>query len=147
MRHQGNHAVGIVYFKHVVRLYIGRFGYAKRDGELIFLRFYKFSSVGSLNKAELPVTNKNTLMKTIVLLFASNIFMTFAWYGHLRNMQHKPLVLAVLVSWGWLFEYALQVPANRIGYQTFSLGQLKIMQEIITMIVLPGSPFGIWTDR
>jgi len=82
-------------------------------------------------------------MKTIVLLFASNIFMTFAWYGHLRNMQHKPLVLAVLVSWGVaFFEYALQVPANRIGYQTFSLGQLKIMQEIITMIVFAG--FAFW---
>lgn len=82
-------------------------------------------------------------MKTIVLLFASNIFMTFAWYGHLRNMQHKPLVLAVLVSWGVaFFEYALQVPANRIGYQTFSLGQLKIMQEIITMIVFAG--FAVW---
>jgi uncharacterized protein (DUF486 family) len=82
-------------------------------------------------------------MKTIVLLFASNIFMTFAWYGHLRNMQHKPLILAVLVSWGLaLFEYALQVPANRIGYQTFSLGQLKIMQEIITMIVFAG--FAVW---
>jgi uncharacterized protein len=82
-------------------------------------------------------------MKTVVLLFASNIFMTFAWYGHLRNMQHKPLILAVLVSWGVaFFEYALQVPANRIGYQTFSLGQLKIMQEIITMIVFAG--FAVW---
>jgi len=82
-------------------------------------------------------------MKTVVLLFASNIFMTFAWYGHLRNMQHKPLILAVLVSWGVaFFEYALQVPANRIGYQTFSLGQLKIMQEIITMIVFAG--FAFW---
>lgn len=82
-------------------------------------------------------------MKTIVLLFASNIFMTFAWYGHLRNMHHKPLILAVLVSWGVaFFEYALQVPANRIGYQTFSLGQLKIMQEIITMVVFAG--FAFW---
>lgn len=82
-------------------------------------------------------------MKTVVLLFASNIFMTFAWYGHLRNMQHKTLILAVLVSWGVaFFEYALQVPANRIGYQTFSLGQLKIMQEIITMIVFAG--FAVW---
>jgi len=62
-------------------------------------------------------------MKTVVLLLASNIFMTYAWYGHLKNMQHKPLVLAVLVSWGVaFFEYVLQVPANRIGYQTFSLG-------------------------
>lgn len=82
-------------------------------------------------------------MKTVVLLLASNIFMTYAWYGHLKNMQHKPLVLAVLVSWGVaFFEYAIQVPANRIGYQTFSLGQLKIMQEIITMIVFAG--FAVW---
>lgn len=69
--------------------------------------------------------------------------MTYAWYGHLKNMQHKPLVQAVLVSWGVaFFEYAIQVPANRIGYQTFSLGQLKIMQEIITMIVFAG--FAVW---
>ncbi len=82
-------------------------------------------------------------MKTILLLLASNIFMTFAWYGHLKNMQHKPLVMAVLVSWGLaFFEYALQVPANRIGYHIFSLGQLKIIQEIITMIVFAG--FAYW---
>jgi uncharacterized protein (DUF486 family) len=82
-------------------------------------------------------------MRTILLLFASNVFMTFAWYGHLKNMQHKPLVVAILVSWGLaFFEYALQVPANRIGYQTFNLGQLKIIQEIITMIVFAG--FAFW---
>ena len=78
-------------------------------------------------------------MKTILLLLASNIFMTFAWYGHLKNMQHKPLYLAILVSWGLaFFEYLLQVPANRLGYQSFSLGQLKIIQEIITMMVFAG---------
>lgn len=75
-------------------------------------------------------------MKTILLLFGSNIFMTFAWYGHLKNLSHKPLIIAILVSWGIaFFEYTLQVPANRIGYQIFTLGQLKIIQEIITMIV------------
>ena len=75
-------------------------------------------------------------MKTILLLIGSNCFMTFAWYGHLKNMNNKPLIIAILVSWGIaFFEYLLQVPANRIGYQTFSLGQLKIIQEIITMCV------------
>lgn len=75
-------------------------------------------------------------MKTVLLLFGSNIFMTFAWYGHLKNLKDKPLYIAILVSWGIaLFEYILQVPANRIGSKIFSLGQLKITQEIITMIV------------
>jgi uncharacterized protein (DUF486 family) len=82
-------------------------------------------------------------MKTILLLCGSNIFMTFAWYGHLKTMTHKPLVLAILASWGLaFFEYALQVPANRIGYQTFTLGQLKIIQEIITMAVF--AVFAYW---
>src|ERR1700676_4272773 len=75
-------------------------------------------------------------MPTILLLIASNVFMTFAWYGHLKNMNNKPLIVAILVSWGIaFFEYMLQVPANRIGYKEFSLGQLKIIQEIITMCV------------
>jgi len=78
-------------------------------------------------------------MKTILLLLGSNIFMTFAWYGHLKNLNNKPLIIAILISWGIaFFEYMLQVPANRIGYKTFSLGQLKIIQEIITMIVFAG---------
>jgi uncharacterized protein (DUF486 family) len=82
-------------------------------------------------------------MKTISLLLASNIFMTFAWYGHLKNMQHKPLLMAIFASWGLaFFEYVLQVPANRIGYQSFTLWQLKIIQEIITMIVFAG--FAYW---
>lgn len=73
-------------------------------------------------------------MKTILLLIGSNIFMTFAWYGHLKNLNNKPLYIAILVSWGIaLFEYMLQVPANRIGYTEFTLGQLKIIQEIITL--------------
>lgn len=62
--------------------------------------------------------------------------MTFAWYGHLKNLQSKPLYIAILISWGIaFFEYCFQVPANRIGAATFSLGELKVMQEIITMIV------------
>jgi uncharacterized protein (DUF486 family) len=81
-------------------------------------------------------------MKTILLLFGSNVFMTFAWYGHLKNLRDKPLVVAILISWGIaFFEYLLQVPANRIGYQNFSLGQLKIIQEVITMIVFAAFAF------
>lgn len=82
-------------------------------------------------------------MKTILLLCCSNVFMTFAWYGHLKNLRHAPLWVAILVSWGVaFFEYALQVPANRMGYQQFSLAQLKIMQEIITMCVF--AVFTVW---
>lgn len=78
----------------------------------------------------------NPVVKTILLLVISNTFMTFAWYAHLRNMGHKPWVVAALVSWGIaLFEYLFQVPANRIGYTVFSLGQLKIIQEVITLTV------------
>lgn len=73
---------------------------------------------------------------TVLLLFASNIFMTFAWYGHLRNLSDKPWIIAALVSWGIaLFEYLLQVPANRIGHTVLSLGQLKILQEVITLSI------------
>jgi uncharacterized protein len=75
-------------------------------------------------------------MKTILLLIGSNIFMTFAWYGHLKNLNNKPLYVAIIISWGIaFFEYTLQVPANRIGYKEFNLGQLKIIQEIITIVV------------
>ena len=78
-------------------------------------------------------------MATILLLIGANIFMTFAWYGHLKNLNTKPLIVAILVSWGIaFFEYILQVPANRIGYKIFTLGQLKIMQEVITMLVFAG---------
>ncbi len=76
------------------------------------------------------------MLKTIGLLILSNIFMTFAWYGHLKTMNNKPLYIAILVSWGIaFFEYCLQVPANRTGYQFFSLAQLKIIQEVITLVV------------
>lgn len=78
-------------------------------------------------------------MKTITLLFCSNIFMTFAWYGHLKNLRTRPLIIAILVSWGIaFFEYLLQVPANRIGYGHFTLPQLKVIQEVITMVVFAG---------
>ena len=75
-------------------------------------------------------------LQTVLLLTASNIFMTFAWYGHLKNLASSPWYVAALVSWGIaLFEYLLQVPANRIGATTLSLAQLKIMQEVITLLV------------
>lgn len=75
-------------------------------------------------------------LQTILLLLGSNIFMTFAWYSHLKNLSQKPWYVAVLVSWGIaLFEYTLMVPANRIGYTQLSLPQLKIMQEVITLLV------------
>ena len=75
-------------------------------------------------------------LATIALLTCSNVFMTFAWYAHLRNLQSKPWYVAALVSWGIaLFEYLLQVPANRIGYTSMTLSQLKILQEIITLTV------------
>jgi uncharacterized protein len=77
-----------------------------------------------------------TIAKSIALLCASNVFMTFAWYAHLREMRARPWLLAALASWGIaLFEYLLQVPANRIGSEVLSLPQLKIMQEVITLAV------------
>jgi uncharacterized protein len=79
---------------------------------------------------------------TMVLLCLSNVFMTFAWYGHLKNMSGRPWFLAALASWGIaLFEYLLQVPANRIGHQVMTVGQLKILQEAITLSVFV--PFSI----
>ena len=78
-------------------------------------------------------------MQTIVLLVLSNVFMTFAWYGHLKNLSTAPWFIAALVSWGIaFFEYCFQVPANRMGHTLYSLPQLKIMQEIITMAVFAG---------
>jgi hypothetical protein len=83
-----------------------------------------------------------TTLKTIGLLFLSNIFMTFAWYGHLKY-KASPLYLAILVSWGIaLFEYCLQVPANRMGSGILSTAQLKTIQEIITLCVFAG--FSVW---
>jgi uncharacterized protein (DUF486 family) len=83
------------------------------------------------------------LLKTVGLLILSNIFMTFAWYGHLKSLKDKPWLLAVVVSWSIaFFEYLLQVPANRIGSERYSVGQLKIMQEVITLIVFV--PFAVY---
>lgn len=79
------------------------------------------------------------ILRTVLLLTGSNVFMTFAWYGHLRSMRDSPLWMAIGVSWGIaFFEYCLQVPANRMGYGTLNLGQLKVLQEVITMIVFMG---------
>lgn len=80
---------------------------------------------------------------TILLLTLSNVFMTFAWYAHLKELSAKPWFVAALVSWGIaFFEYMLQVPANRIGYTVLSLGQLKILQEVITLSVFV--PFAVY---
>ena len=83
-------------------------------------------------------TPSNPVLYTVLLLLASNVFMTLAWYGHLKNLATSPWYIAALVSWGIaLLEYLLQVPANRIGFTQagLSLGQLKIMQEVITLAV------------
>ena len=76
----------------------------------------------------------SVVLRTVVLLTASNVFMTFAWYAHLRNLSERPWYIAAVLSWGIaLFEYMLQVPANRIGSSQLSLAQLKIIQEVITL--------------
>lgn len=83
------------------------------------------------------------VLQTTLLLILSNLFMTYAWYGHLRNLHHKAWYFAVMTSWGIaFFEYVLQVPANRIGYGTLSLAQLKILQEVITLSVFV--PFALY---
>ncbi len=85
-----------------------------------------------MNKFSVP-------LMTIGMLTISNLFMTYAWYGHLKNIQSKPLVFAIFVSWGIaFFEYCFQVPANRMGYGVFSFPQLKIIQEVITLVVFIG---------
>ena len=86
------------------------------------------------------------IVQTIVLLVLSNVFMTFAWYAHLRDLRARPLIVAVLASWGIaFFEYLLQVPANRIGFTTLDLGQLKVIQEVITLAVFV--PFAVFYMR
>ncbi|EOX4207893.1 DMT family protein [Vibrio cholerae] len=78
----------------------------------------------------------NPIVVSVGLLICSNVFMTFAWYAHLKELNNKPWIIAALVSWGIaLFEYLLQVPANRIGYTALNVGQLKILQEVITLMV------------
>jgi len=86
-------------------------------------------------------------VRTVALLGASNVFMTFAWYGHLRTLESRPWIVAALVSWGIaLFEYLLQVPGNRIGYASgITLAQLKIVQEVITLVVFV--PFAFFYMR
>jgi uncharacterized protein (DUF486 family) len=86
------------------------------------------------------------IVPTTALLVFSNVFMTFAWYAHLKNLASRPWYLAALASWGIaLFEYLLQVPANRIGYAELSLGQLKVLQEVITLAVFV--PFAVFYMR
>lgn len=83
------------------------------------------------------------ILKTILLLTVSNVFMTFAWYAHLKNLNNKPWMIAALASWGIaLFEYLFQVPANRIGFTVMSVAQLKILQEVITLSVFV--PFAVF---
>lgn len=83
---------------------------------------------------------------TVFMLVLSNVFMTFAWYGHLKNLADRPWFIAALVSWGIaFFEYMLQVPANRIGYTQLSLAQLKIIQEVITLAVF--IPFAVFVMK
>ena len=85
-------------------------------------------------------------LQTILLLAASNVFMTFAWYGHLKTLNDRKWFVAAIVSWGIaLFEYLLQVPANRIGYTTMTLPQLKILQEAIALAVF--APFAVYYMR
>ncbi|MFM1956194.1 MAG: hypothetical protein RIR20_1014 [Pseudomonadota bacterium] len=85
----------------------------------------------------------SVLLKTVLLLSLSNVFMTFAWYAHLKNLSDKPWYVAAFLSWGIaFFEYMLQVPANRIGYSVLSLSQLKLLQEVITLSVF--LPFAIF---
>ncbi|GKS69507.1 membrane protein [Nitrosomonas sp. PY1] len=83
------------------------------------------------------------IWQTIVLLTMSNVFMTFAWYAHLKELNHKPWIIAALVSWGIaFFEYMIQVPANRIGFTVLTIAQLKILQEVITLTVFV--PFALF---
>ena len=92
------------------------------------------------------LSNVPVVVQTVSLLTLSNVFMTFAWYAHLKELNTKPWIVAALVSWGIaLFEYLLQVPANRIGFTQFNVGQLKIMQEVITLAVFV--PFSIFYLR
>jgi uncharacterized protein (DUF486 family) len=84
----------------------------------------------------------SVVARTVLLLVGSNVFMTFAWYGHLKNLEHRAWYVAAVASWGIaFFEYLLQVPANRIGFTALSLPQLKLLQEVITLAVF--APFAV----
>jgi uncharacterized protein (DUF486 family) len=90
----------------------------------------------------MPILTAHPALFAVLMLIASNVFMTFAWYSHLKNLNDKPWWIAALVSWGIaLFEYLLQVPANRMGFTVMNLGQLKILQEVITLVVFV--PFAV----
>ena len=103
---------------------------------ILFLSLYGMVSMNYLQS--LPVG-----LQTVMLLVAGNVFMTFAWYGHLKNMATSPWYMAAVVSWGIaLFYSLLPVPANRIGYTQFNVGQLKILQEVITLSVFV--PFAVF---
>jgi uncharacterized protein (DUF486 family) len=103
------------------------------------LRASRWPPINPRQEHSIPIT---ILLRTSGLLLLSNIFMTFAWYAHLRNLGQRPWYVAAIASWGIaLFEYLLQVPANRIGYAALTLGQLKILQEVITLLVF--APFAI----
>jgi len=92
------------------------------------------------------IVNLPVIVRTSFLLILSNMFMTFAWYGHLKNLSDKKWYIAAFVSWGIaLFEYLLQVPANRIGYSELNLSQLKILQEVITLSLFV--PFAVFYMR
>lgn len=86
------------------------------------------------------------VVKLVLLLCCSNVFMTFAWYAHLKELNNRPWIIAALISWGIaLLEYLFQVPANRVGYTVLSVGQLKIIQEVITLSVFV--PFSVFYMR
>ena len=94
----------------------------------------------------MPAFLSSVVLRATLLLICSNVFMTFAWYAHLRNLSARPWYLAAIVSWGIaLFEYLLQVPANRIGYTQLGLAQLKILQEVVTLGVFV--PFAVFYMR
>ena len=101
-----------------------------------------FVPITAYSPNSMPGLFTSVVFRTTALLICSNVFMTFAWYGHLKNLSGRPWYVAAVVSWGIaLFEYLLQVPANRIGYAQMSLAQLKILQEVITLGVFV--PFAV----
>ena len=103
-------------------------------------------SLHTQSSISMSVLLSPVVLRTTFLLVCSNVFMTFAWYAHLRNLSGRPWYVAAIVSWGIaLFEYLLQVPANRIGYTQVSLGQLKVLQEVITLGVFV--PFAVFYMR
>lgn len=113
------------------------------------LVIHRHRQLARLDETELVMglfKHYNPIVASMLLLLCSNVFMTIAWYAHLKELANRPWIIAALVSWGLaLFEYLLQVPANRIGYTVLSVGQLKIMQEVISLSVFV--PFSVWYLR